>query len=188
MKRVKAGLTKVTLSNEHEDSPFRLTLELPVLDDDDKSDVVQFDVKLVVKHPYRNVQQTLDATKFLIVLSEGGTIGLRVGGGNVLGSASFNVKPPYSLEYLRTWESALKKLSFIESRANRFGHFDLANGLRNDDLGVVDRVHSIVDTGEYRTTMDLSFTLAERPKLADFPDPGDTPRSLSVRNRAWWDR
>jgi hypothetical protein len=157
LRRTKAGLKASTFTNAHEKGPFHVTLVLPDLG---SQKAVNLDVNLAVDHPVDSVAQTLQATRFLIALGEGGAVSMMLPNGTTVGQAAMpSSGQGRTVEELRLWEKAVKKLAYIESRITRFGRFSLAGGLQDSDLPAIEKLYSICRTGEYKTRMSMTATL-----------------------------
>ena len=176
MKVVRGGIKKITLNNDQQVSPFRVAIELPLVADEG-AETVEMGFKMTVNHPSEGAAHTLEATKFLIALSEGGRVGIQLNG-NTIGTATSKGISPLTLDELGLWEATMKKLCFIEARMGRFGRFNLKDGFGEKDLEIAERLFSIASNGSFRAEVGMSLGLTQRPKLLG---SSPTPQPFSLR-------
>jgi len=162
MKRTSGGLKQVTFDNSHQDSPFRLSFRVPLENGKVKGNIAP---TVSINHPVKTVEATLEATKFLIALSEGASVSMKFNGGALAMVGLKHQTGGRSLDELRLWEKTLTKLSYIQQRVARFGQFDLSNGLNDADLRKIEDLHTLVTTGTTRREAAFEFNLKRPPRL-----------------------
>lgn len=172
LNRTKAGLKRATFETP-EASPLRVRLVLH----EPEGDEARIDLKVAFEHPCDGVEDSLSLTRFLVVARQGGTIQLALHDGTVLGEPTLNLDSGQTLDDFLWWEKVLQKLTYIQSRVGRFGRFSVKK-LTNKDIPTIERLQSILQTGQLKARMSWSFTLSSRPA---FPEGDDSkPATLST--------
>jgi len=172
LNRMKAGLKRATFETP-EASPLRVRLVLHEPDGDE----AKIDLKVAFEHPCDGVEDSLSLTRFLLVARQGGTIQLALQDGTVLGEPTLNLDSGQTLDDFLWWENVLQKLSYIQSRVGRFGRFPVKK-LTNKDIPTIERMNTILQTGQLKARISWSFTLSERPTLPERDD--SKPATLSI--------
>lgn len=161
LRRSQAGLRQMTFSNAHEHGPAMLKLVIDNYKDTDAG----IDGTLGFSFPRPRVAEALALARFLLAFYEAGTGFLCLEDGRPLGEfkvSSFKSLPT-EVE-LVAWEQLLMKLALIQSRLGQYGVFDLSEGISDDEVREIDRLHSMCMTGKWRARSNWTLEMPAPPK------------------------
>jgi hypothetical protein len=169
LRRTKGGTRQTTFETASKTGPVDLSLIMA-------KDGLNMSLKF--RHPCKTVYDSLALTKFLIALEQGAVLQVALPNGTLIGrQGKFKLKGGRSLEQLSRWESLLQKLSYIQIRVARFGSFSVED-LSDADILTIERLWTILHTGEYRAVMSVSLKATSKPNFPSDQEPG--PISIQV--------
>ncbi len=167
VRRTIGGMKKTTFASTHQTGPVDLTMVMGPQ---------ELEMSLTFNHPCKTVYDSLALTKFLIAVEQGASVQVALPDGGVIGKQeSLRPKGGRTLPELQRWEALLVKLSYIQSRVARFGSFAV-DSLSDSDISTIERLWTILKTGEYRAVMQFSMMATSGPKF-----PGkEGPLSIQI--------
>jgi hypothetical protein len=173
LRHIRGGTRVTVLGNEGTDDPIIICATL-----DSRLETV--DITMRFAHPGKRVLPTLQLTRVMSVLREGGQLHLSLPDGKLLaGEPKLDINRLPAVWELEAWERLLIVLAEIQPRVARYGYFKLTTRISDADLQKAEQVRAMCTRGAWETHMNIAVTLKVPPVLPDAP-PIAEPKVDSV--------
>jgi len=169
LKQIRAGTKVLVLGNEGTDDPVTITLTI------DSRQPDTMDLSIQFTHPGKRVLGTLQLTKVLRILREGGKILLYLPDGKLLaGDPGLDIELLPDMQSLSAWERLLNVLAEIQPKVARYGYFKLPDSFTEDDLQRAEQIRAMCGKAQWETRMTVTVNFKKPPIISqkDLP-PGD---------------
>jgi hypothetical protein len=165
---VKAG-TKLTVLENDTSDPIHVRV---TLDQRSRSVILS----LHFECPGKRVQDSLQVTRVLRIVREGGHIHFALSNGHILaGAVSIDPSRLPDVSSLVIWERLLTVLAEIQPKVAKYGYFTLINQITTEDLRNAQEMRAMCTRALWETRMTISMNFKDPVSL-----PTDVPRLSSA--------